>query len=108
MIDVNCKGILTGIKVLLPGMKERKTGTIINVSSLAGKKVYPGAALYTGTKFFVHSVTESMRAEMVKFNIRFSVVAPGPTFSEMLAEEYKKFSPLQPEKLAESILFVYS
>ena len=49
-----------------------------------------------------------MRAEMSKFNIRFSVVAPGPTVTEMLVEEFKKFNPLQPEKLAESILFVYS
>lgn len=64
MIDINCKGILNGINAVLGGMKERRTGTIINVGSISGKKTYFGASIYTGTKFFVHAVTESMREEM--------------------------------------------
>lgn len=45
-------------------MKNVQCGTIINVSSLAGKRTAFGASVYCGTKFFVHSVTESMRSEM--------------------------------------------
>ena len=40
MIDVNIKGVLNGMHAVLKGMKERKTGTIINISSIAGKKTY--------------------------------------------------------------------
>ena len=61
MIDVNCKGVLNGIRAVLPGMKKRQTGTIINISSVAGKKAYAGLSLYSATKFFVQAVTESMR-----------------------------------------------
>ena len=64
MIDVNCTGILNGIKVVLPGMKERKWGTIVNLSSVAGKRTRVGASVYCGTKFLVHTVTENMREEL--------------------------------------------
>ena len=49
MIDVNIKGVLYGIAAALPHMKERKSGHIINVSSVAGHKVGPGSAVYAAT-----------------------------------------------------------
>ena len=58
-------------------MKERKTGTVINISSIAGKKTYRNHAIYCGTKFFVHATTEAMREEMSPFNVRFITIAPG-------------------------------
>ncbi len=61
MIETNCKGLLNGIKAVLPVMKEQKQGTIINISSVAGKKTKPGASIYRGTKYFVHAVSEAMR-----------------------------------------------
>ena len=64
MIEVNCKGVLHGIKSVLPSMKSRKTGTIINISSVAGKRTRVAASVYCGTKFFVHTMTENMREEM--------------------------------------------
>ena len=64
MIEVNCKGVLNGIKAVLPGMQERKDGTIVNISSVAGKRTRVAASVYCGTKFFVHTMTENMREEM--------------------------------------------
>ena len=58
---MNCKGLLNGVKCVLPGMKERKDGTVINVSSIAGKKTFGNHAVYCGTKFFVHAVTENIK-----------------------------------------------
>ena len=85
MIDVNCKGLLNGVKCVLPGMKERKTGTVINVSSIAGKKTFGNHAVYCGTKFFVHAVTENMREEMAANNVRLTIIAPGVVETELLS-----------------------
>ncbi len=77
MIDLNCKGILNGVKAVLEDMKNLQCGTIINISSLAGKRTAYEASIYCGTKFFVHSVTECMRSEMESNNIRFITIEPG-------------------------------
>ena len=84
MIDLNIKGLLNGIKIVLPGMKERKCGTIIDISSVCGKKTMAGFSVYCGTKFFVHAVTENMREEMASFNVRFVTIAPGAVESEIV------------------------
>ena len=84
MIDLNCKGVLNGIKIVLPGMKERLCGTIVNISSVAGIHTYPGFSVYCGTKHFVHAVTESMREEMSKYNVRFMTITPGAFESELI------------------------
>ena len=83
MIDLNVKGLLNGIKAVLPNMKERKCGTIINISSVCGKKTMAGFSVYCGTKFFVHAVTENMREEMASSNVRFTIIAPGAVESEL-------------------------
>ena len=64
MIDTNVKGLLNGIKLVMSGMKERKCGTIVNVSSVAGIHTFYGFSIYCGTKHFVNAVTENMREEM--------------------------------------------
>ena len=64
-------------------MKKTKSGTIINVSSIAGKRTAYGAAVYCGTKFFVHAITENMREEMAQDNVRFITIAPGIVESEL-------------------------
>jgi NADP-dependent 3-hydroxy acid dehydrogenase YdfG len=57
MIDVNIKGVLYGIAAVLPYMRERKEGHIINVSSIAGHLVFKGSAVYSGTKFAVRAMS---------------------------------------------------
>lgn len=84
MFDVNVLGLLNGIKLVINSMIENKAGTIINISSIAGKKTFPNHAIYTGTKFAVHSMSEAIREEVAKHNIRVTTIAPGAVETELL------------------------
>lgn len=70
MIDVNIKGVLTGTKAVLQDMISRKAGTIINISSIAGRKTFDEHAVYCASKYAVHAITESMRKEAAEHNVR--------------------------------------
>lgn len=84
MIDVNIKGVLYGINSVIPVMKEQMNGHIINVSSVAGRQVFPTAAVYCGTKFAVNAITEGMRQELSKkYNIKVTAIEPGATETEL-------------------------
>ncbi len=84
MIDVNIKGVLYGINSVLPIMKEQKRGHIINISSVAGRQVFPTAAVYCATKFAVNAITEGMRQELSsKYNIKVTAIEPGATQTEL-------------------------
>jgi NADP-dependent 3-hydroxy acid dehydrogenase YdfG len=83
LIDINCIGVLNGMHAVAPGMKARRRGTIINLSSIAGRKVYPHHDVYGGTKHFVHAVTEGMRQTMSGYDVRVMVISPGVTKSEI-------------------------
>jgi NADP-dependent 3-hydroxy acid dehydrogenase YdfG len=84
MIDVNLKGVLYGIAAALPHMKEQKSGHIINVSSVYGHKVAPGAAVYCATKFGVRALSEALRQEVKPYNMRTTVISPGAVTTELL------------------------
>jgi NADP-dependent 3-hydroxy acid dehydrogenase YdfG len=60
MFDVNVMGLINGIHVVLAKMKARKSGTVINISSIAGHKTFPSHAAYCGTKFAVHASLHNM------------------------------------------------
>lgn len=64
MLDVNVKGVLTWIHAVLQNMLARRHGTIINISSVAGRKTHPRHAVYSGTKFAVHAISENLREEV--------------------------------------------
>jgi NADP-dependent 3-hydroxy acid dehydrogenase YdfG len=83
LLDINCLGVLNGMHAVAPGMKARRRGTIINLSSIAGRKVYPHHDVYGGTKHFVHAVTEGMRQTMSAYDVRVMVISPGVTKSEI-------------------------
>jgi NADP-dependent 3-hydroxy acid dehydrogenase YdfG len=83
MIDVNIKGVLYGIAAVLPYMRERKEGHIINVSSIAGHLVFKGSAVYSGTKFAVRAITEGVRMEEASNNIRTTIISPGTIQTEL-------------------------
>jgi NADP-dependent 3-hydroxy acid dehydrogenase YdfG len=83
MIDVNIKGVLYGIAAALPYMKQQKGGHI-NVSSVAGHKVWPGGAVYAATKFAVRALSEGLRQEAKPHNIRTTVISPGAVATELL------------------------
>lgn len=87
MIDVNIKGVLNGIAAVLPTFNEQKSGHILTVSSVAGLKVYPGAAVYCGTKWAVKAIMEALRMESAQAgtNIRTATIYPAAVQSELVA-----------------------
>ncbi len=120
MVDVNVIGVMNGIHAVLPSMIERRSGTIINISSVAGKKTFANHAAYCGTKFAVHAITENLREEVSQHNVRVIVIAPGAvetellshTTSENIREEYESWKEeiggvLAAEDIARSIVFAY-
>ena len=121
MIDVNVKGLLNGIHLVLKGMTTRNTGTIINISSIAGKKTFGNHAIYCGTKFAVHAISETIRQEVCASNVRVSVVAPGVVETELMehttdkgiVDGYLKWKEdmvegLAAEDIANAISYIYS
>ncbi|HEY1723756.1 MAG TPA: SDR family oxidoreductase [Magnetospirillaceae bacterium] len=83
MIDVNIKGVLYGIAAALPHMIPRKSGHIINVSSVAGHKVRQGSSVYAATKHAVRALSEGLRMEMKPYDIRTTIISPGAVESEL-------------------------
>jgi NADP-dependent 3-hydroxy acid dehydrogenase YdfG len=84
MIDVNLKGVLYGIAAALPPMKEQKSGHVINLSSVAGHKLFGGSAVYSATKFGVRALSEGLRQEVKPYNIRSTIISPGAVKTELL------------------------
>mgnify|MGYP002716843977 FL=1 len=85
MIDVNIKGVLYGIGAVLPYMRKQKSGHIIKLASVAGHVVFPGSAVYCGTKYAVRAITEGLRQEeaIVGSNIRTTILSPGAIDTEL-------------------------
>lgn len=83
MIDINIKGVLYGIAAALPVFEAQQAGHFINVSSVAGIKVFsPGGTVYSGTKFAVRAISEGLRHE-VGGAIRTTTILPGAVESEL-------------------------
>jgi NADP-dependent 3-hydroxy acid dehydrogenase YdfG len=83
MIDINIKGVLYGIAAALPVFEKQQSGHFINISSVAGIKVFsPGGTVYSGTKFAVRAISEGLRHE-VGGNIRTTSIEPGAVESEL-------------------------
>ncbi|MEH1899650.1 MAG: SDR family oxidoreductase [Nostoc sp.] len=82
MIDVNIKGVLYGIAAVLPIMRQQKSGHIINLSSVAGHKVFPGSAVYCATKYAVRAISEGLRLES-NGEIRSTNISPGAVATEL-------------------------
>jgi len=83
MIDINVKGVLYGIAAALPVFQKQKNGHFINLSSVAGVKVFsPGGTVYSGTKYAVRAISEGLRHE-VGGKIRTTTIEPGAIDSEL-------------------------
>lgn len=83
MIDINLKGTLYGIAAALPRFLAQDSGHIINLSSVAGIKVFaPGGTVYSGTKFAVSAITEGLRQE-VGGKVRVTSIEPGAVESDL-------------------------
>lgn len=121
MIDVNVKGVLNGVFAVVRGMQQRECGTIINVSSVAGRKLCPNHSVYCGTKFAVHAFSEGLREECAPKNVRVCVIAPGAVETELLShttnavvkgayDDWKKDmgGALSSEDVANAALYMYN
>ncbi|REL27256.1 SDR family oxidoreductase [Thalassotalea euphylliae] len=84
MYDVNVMALLNGMQAVLADMKARNQGTIMNISSIAGKKSFPNHAAYVGTKFAVSAITENVREEVADTGVRVMAICPGAVETELL------------------------
>ncbi|RAW17268.1 oxidoreductase [Paenibacillus taichungensis] len=114
MIDVNIRGVLHGIAVGLPVMKEQGFGQFINIASIGAYAVTPTAAVYCATKYAVRAISEGLRQE-VGSDIRVTLISPGVTESELaesisddeareLMKDYRRIS-IPATAIAQSILY---
>lgn len=85
MIDINTKGVLNTVHAVMKGMMDRRHGTLVMMSSIAGRKVYPDHTVYCGTKYFVHGVSESLREYLSAYDVRVLVLSPGVIETEVLS-----------------------
>ena len=117
MVDVNIKGVLHGVGAVLPVMMDQGHGHVVNVSSVAGRRVFPGGAVYCGTKHFVTALSEGMRNELgPDHNIRVTSIEPGAVDTELthtitdediheMLEGMQEMTPLESEDIAEAIAY---
>jgi NADP-dependent 3-hydroxy acid dehydrogenase YdfG len=114
MIDVNVKGVLYGIGAVLPHFRERDSGHVINLSSVAGHVVFPTGAVYCATKHAVRVISDAFRKEAGP-NVRSTIISPGQVDTELpehspdervrekMREAYK--NAISPHAIAEAIAF---
>jgi len=121
MFDVNVIGLLNGMQTVLAPMIKANTGTIINISSIAGRKTFGNHAAYCGTKFAVHAISENIREEVADSNVRVVTIAPGAvetellshTTSEEIKEGYESWKEsmggvISPDDIANTVTFAYN
>jgi NADP-dependent 3-hydroxy acid dehydrogenase YdfG len=93
MVDVNFRGLMYVTKAALPhllqavGTSPRKVADVVNISSVGGRYAAPQVAIYSATKFAVNAATEAWRQEFTRQSLRFSVVEPGATTTELWNKE---------------------
>ena len=117
MIDTNVKGLLYVSKAIMPYMIARKSGHIINISSIAGREVYPKGNVYCASKHAVDALSKGMRTDLLVHNIKVTNINPGLAETEFsivrfkgdrdrAAAVYKGFEPLHAEDIAQAVLYV--
>lgn len=84
MLDVNVMGVMHGMQIVMNDMKERRSGTIINLSSIAGVQPFGNHAAYCASKFGVTGLTRVARGEMAPHNVRVLSIMPGAVNTELL------------------------
>jgi NADP-dependent 3-hydroxy acid dehydrogenase YdfG len=83
MLDINIMGVLNGIAAVLPLMQKQQSGQIVTTASEAGHVVFQQGAVYSGTKFAVRAIMETLRQEEKKNHIRSTLISPGTVDTEL-------------------------
>lgn len=116
MIDGNVKGLLYVSKMIIPTMKTKNLGHVINISSVAARQTYANGVVYCATKKAVDVISEGMRLELTEFGIRVTNIQPGAVEtdfsmvrfkgdSEKAANVYAGYEPLKAEDIADAIAY---
>jgi len=119
MIDTNIKGLLYVSKTVLQKMVDQGQGHVIHIGSIAGREVYPGGAVYCGTKFAVRALAEGMRVDLCGSGVKVSSVDPGMVNTEFATVRfhgdrdkadsfYRGMTPLVAMDVAETVVWVAS
>ncbi len=117
MIDTNVKGLLYMSRLILPRMKDRNSGHVLNIGSIAGHEAYRGGAVYCATKHAVTAINASMKMDLTGTDIRVSMISPGLVNTEFSTVRfhgdsdradnvYKGMQPLVAEDVADIALFI--
>ena len=115
-VEVNCKGALNCVGAVLPGMLDRGRGHIVTVSSDAGRRVFPGLAVYSASKFFVEGLSQGLRLETAGTGVKVTTIQPGNVATDLHAlsgdeealEEYGQATGarvLDPDDVARSVVY---
>ena len=117
MIDVNIKGVLYCTSSVIPYMLDKKSGHIVNISSVAGRIVFAGGSVYCATKHAIAAFSEGLRKELSpEYKIRVTCIEPGAVSTELLEtitdesmakfiQASKNMETLQSEDIANAILY---
>lgn len=117
MVDVNIKGVLNGVAAVLPTLIKNKQGHIINISSTAAYRYFPGGAVYCATKAAVKMFSDSLRQELAPaYGICVSSIEPGAVATHLMdtitdkdildkLSEMQKMTMLEPEDIAAAIYY---
>lgn len=116
MLDTNVKGLLYVTRAIVPGMVERGRGHVINLGSTAGHQTYANGAVYCASKAAERVISEGLKLDLMGTPVRVTTVDPGmveTAFSEVrfrgdaerAAKVYQNITPLQPEDVAETIVW---
>jgi short-subunit dehydrogenase len=91
VFDVNVFGLLGVTRAVLPGMRARRSGRIINIGSIGGFVTIPSSGIYGATKFAVEGITEALSAELAGTGVTATVVEPGAFRTDFLAPSSIRF-----------------
>jgi NAD(P)-dependent dehydrogenase (short-subunit alcohol dehydrogenase family) len=78
MFEINVWGLANVTRAVLPGLRKRRSGTIVNISSVGGIAAFPAVSFYNASKFAVEALSESLSQELAPLGIRVLLIEPGP------------------------------
>ena len=104
ILNTNLRGVYYAVRAFAPMMIRKRSGHIINISSLAGKNALPNGAAYAASKWGLNGLSYSLAEELRSYNIRVAVICPGSTNTELSPHAGKDPAKmLQPEDVAHAI-----